>query len=142
MSYWLNSGNEMAIFSTLLLLPSLTYIILFNFPELGRSLTMPGALANSIQVSSPYLLDGDCVQRFYSHASKIGMEKSRSSQRKAFLLWCVSAAFPSAFQTTTGFVSSPKFTPVKECPVEIQHTKGGDKESEVGEWCGPSSACC
>lgn len=84
---------------------------------------MPGALANSTQVSSPYLLDGDCVQRFYSHASKIGMEKSRSSQRKAFLLWCVSAAFPSAFQTTTGFVSSPKFTPVKECPVEIQHTK-------------------
>lgn len=95
----------------------------FHFLELGWSLTMPGALANSIQVSSPYLLDGDCVQRFYSHASKMGIEKSCSSQRKAFLLWCVSAAFPNAFQTSTGFVSSPKFPPVKECPVEIQHTK-------------------
>lgn len=33
---------------------------------------------------------------------------------KAFLLWSVSTAFPKVFQTTTGFVSSPKFTPTKQ----------------------------
>lgn len=62
-------------------------------------------------MSSPYLLHGDCVQRFYSHASKLG---NHVLLRESIPSWSVSTAFPKVFQTTTGFFNSPKFTPTKQ----------------------------
>lgn len=95
LSYWLNSRNEVTVFSTLSII--VAFINMYNpfhFPELGWSLTMPGALANSIQVSSPYLLDGEFFQRFYTHASKMGMEKSCSSQKRHSFSGVLALPFP------------------------------------------------
>lgn len=53
----------MAIFSTLSII--VAFIKMhnhFHFLGLGLLLTMPEALYNSIRVSSPYLLHGDCVE--------------------------------------------------------------------------------